>query len=159
MNPIRDDHDDEPTWLRVARRELGQKEVRGMTANARILEYFTATRLVPAQGDETPWYSAFACWCMEQAGVNSPARANARSWLSWGLPLKEPVMGAVVVLSRGSDPIQGHVAFWLGQSRERVLLLGGNQGNSVSVAAYPKLRVLGYRWPATGLAGPPHAAE
>jgi hypothetical protein len=29
-----------------------------------------------------------------------------------------------------------------------VYLLGGNQGDRVSVRAYPRKRLLGYRWPA-----------
>jgi uncharacterized protein (TIGR02594 family) len=136
-----------PPWLRIARAELGQKEIAGPAANARIVQYFSATRLAPQAGDETPWCSAFACWVMEQAGIPSPARANARSWLSWGKALTRPRLGCVVVLQRGNDLSQGHVAFWVGAQKDRVLLLGGNQGNAVSVSAYPVFRVLGYRWP------------
>lgn len=149
MNPTRDRDELGPPWLRIARGELGVREVKGPGANARILAYFASTKLAPAQGDETPWCSAFACWCMEQAIHQSPARANARSWLSWGEPCN-PQLGAVVVLSRGLLEHQGHVGFWLGEERGRVILLGGNQGNAVSVQAYPLERVVGYRWPAEG---------
>lgn len=148
---------DEPPWLRVARRELGIKETPGPGANPRILQYFQATKLIPQAGDETAWCSAFVCWVMEQSNVRSTRRANARSWLSWGISLLEPQPGAVVILSRGPEPIYGHVGLWVGESGDRLLVLGGNQGNSVSIVGYPKARVLGYRWPAT-MAPAPSAA-
>jgi hypothetical protein len=64
----------------------------------------------------------------------------------------------VAVLQRGADSSQGHVAFWIGAKGDRVLLLGGNQGNAVSVAAYPVFRVLGYRWPVDAKPTAPDAA-
>jgi hypothetical protein len=44
----------------------------------------------------------------------------------------------------------GHVGFVVGEdmARHALLLLGGNQGNAVSVAAFDRNRVVGYRWPA-----------
>ena len=38
----------------------------------------------------------------------------ARSYASWGERLDEPRIGAVAVLSRGSDPALGHVGFVIG---------------------------------------------
>lgn len=55
----------------------------------------------------------------------------------------------MVVLSRG-DPNgwQGHVGFYAGKAANgNILVLGGNQGNKVSVQEYPTARVLGYRKP------------
>ncbi|WP_296205062.1 glycosyl hydrolase 108 family protein, partial [uncultured Hyphomicrobium sp.] len=74
----------------------------------------------------------------------------ARSYLAWGEALAEPRMGAVAVFSRGSDPALGHVGFWLGESDGDVVLLGGNQGNQVSVVRYSKERLIGLRWPHAG---------
>ncbi|MCB1510794.1 MAG: TIGR02594 family protein, partial [Hyphomicrobiaceae bacterium] len=45
-------------------------------------------------------------------------------------------------------PSSGHVAFLLGETGTDVILLGGNQSNRVTIAAYPKSRLLGLRWPA-----------
>lgn len=148
MTPTRE-HENEPAWLVLARKELarGVKEVSGPVANPRILEYFASTKLAPLAGDETPWCSAFACWCMEHAGVPSPKRANARAWLTWGEELVRPRMGCVCVLSRGLNPKDGHVGFWIGETAGSVLLLAGNQGNRVSIGAFPMMRLIGYRWP------------
>ncbi len=145
MNPLRPD---EPLWLTVASRELGQREVIGRGDNPRILEYLKNTGLNRSQlADETSWCAAFVGWCLEQAGIRSTRRANARSYLDWGKALPEPTPGCVVVFSRGNNPAQGHVAFWLGRVGAFAIVLGGNQGNAVSVAPYDVARVVGYRWP------------
>jgi hypothetical protein len=52
-----------------------------------------------------------------------------------------------VVIPRGSNPAQGHVGFYIGtDAKGRVILLGGNQGNKVCIAAFAA-RPLGYMWP------------
>jgi uncharacterized protein (TIGR02594 family) len=108
---------------------------------------------ISAASDQTPWCSAFVNYCMEQAGIRGTRRANARSWLDWGeMSMGLPEFGCVVVLWRESpSSIKGHVGFYTGFRGDKLLLLGGNQGHAVSVAEYPKSRLLGYRWP-------PHSA-
>ena len=44
----------------------------------------------------------------------------------------------IAVLSRGGDPAAGHVGFLFGETDAHVVLLGGNQGDAVGVAAFPK---------------------
>jgi len=39
----------------------------------------------------------------------------------------------------------GHVGFYAGVEGSKVMLLGGNQGDSVSVSRYPKTQILGIR--------------
>lgn len=135
-------------WLRVAQGELDRDviEVPGSGHNPRILEYQKATTL-SAPDDETPWCSSFVCWCLQAVGVAHTADARARSHLAWGEVLPTPRYGCLVIFSRPPNPRAGHVAFWLETTDERVRVLGGNQSNRVSVATFPKSRVLGYRWP------------
>lgn len=138
-------------WLEVALRELvhGVMEESGSRHNQRILEYHRATSL-GATDDETPWCAAFANWCLRQAWIPGTGSALARSFRSWGKPLDAPRPGAVIVLWRGSPTgAQGHVAFLLDFAPGVFYLLGGNQGDRVSVAAYPMDRLLpdGIRWP------------
>lgn len=138
----------EPDWLLRARREIGVKERPGSDHHPRIVQYLAATRISPTRHeDETPWCAAFVCWVLEQSGITSTRSAAARSYLGWGLELVEPVPGCVVVLSRTDSPAHGHVGFYVGGSDEDVLVLGGNQANSVSMRLYPRERVLSYRWP------------
>src|SRR5690606_23551067 len=53
----------------------------------------------------------------------------------------------IAVLSRGSNPAQGHVGFVLGAAEDKLFLLGGNQKDAVSVQSFPVARLLGLRWP------------
>jgi hypothetical protein len=72
--------------------------------------------------------------------------------MSWGIPLPfvDPPYGAVAVLWRGSPVADsGHVGFFVGYEKSEVWLLGGNQHHTVSLAKYPRTRLLGYRWPLT----------
>lgn len=137
---------DAARWMAIAARELGVGEIAGPADNPRILEYHRHTGL-SADDDETPWCSAFANWVMAQIQVAGTGKANARSWLDWGSPC-EPSHGAVAILWRG-DPKgwQGHVGFVVTNDKEFVWLLGGNQGDAVTVARFPINRVLGCRWP------------
>jgi uncharacterized protein (TIGR02594 family) len=139
---------EQPRWMRVALGELGVREVPGGRHEARILEYHAATHL-HATTDEVAWCSSFANFCMSLGQIEPTRSAAARSWLSWGDHIDEPRFGCVVVFDRSSpeQPGAGHVAFYVGETLDKLAVLGGNQGNEVKVALYPKLRVLGYRWP------------
>jgi len=50
-----------------------------------------------------------------------------------------------VIFSRGSDQTSGHVGFYGGLMGSQVLTLGGNQGDTVSIAPFPKSTLLGVR--------------
>jgi len=135
-----------PSWLTIAQKELGVSEIKGSKHNDRILEYHEATTL-RATEDEVPWCSSFIVWCMEQAGQGSTKSAAARSWLKYGSELKVPAFCCIAVLSRGSNPKSGHVGFIVHEGKDKILLLGGNQGDKVSIASFKKSQVISYRWP------------
>lgn len=141
-----------PPWFAIALRESGVREIAGPGMNPRIQAYYTATDLGRVTDDAIPWCSAFANWCMREAGVRGTGKANARSWLSWGIPMIEPKIGCVCVFSRPPNPASGHVAFYAGEVARKglpsdILVLGGNQGDQVRAAPYARARLLGYRWP------------
>jgi len=133
-------------WIPRAKGEIGTKEIRGQEHNPRVLEYHAQTTL-KATTDEVPWCSAFVTWVMEKSQIPSTRSAWARSWLNWGQELEEPVMGCIVVLSRGGSPTKGHVGFYMGEKDGYLHILGGNQGNEVKISKYGKERLLSYRWP------------
>ena len=135
-----------PKWLEVAQREIGVKEYPGPQHNPRIVEYATHTSL-GAKSDEVAWCSSFVNWCMAQAELEGTGSAAARSWLTWGVDLKQPVPGCVAVFKRGADPAQGHVAFYVSHTDRTVNVLGGNQSNQVKIAPYKAENRLSYRWP------------
>lgn len=137
-------------WYQVALEELahGVVELPGGSHHARIIEYHSTCTL-KATNDETAWCSAFVNWCMIQAGIKGTNNAAARSWLQWksGAKIASPRLGCVAVFARGTNPWEGHVGFFADEDDTHVQLLGGNQGNAVSVAAQRKEKLLGYMWP------------
>ena len=126
------------SWMDIARAELGQREVKGAKHNPRIIEYHKTTTL-KGTTDEIPWCSSFVNWVMKQAGYPGTNSAAARSWLQYGQRLAAPVPGCIVVLSRDGG---GHVGFYMGQDSYGLKILGGNQGDAVTVAQYPANRCL-----------------
>lgn len=140
---------EEPSWMEVARQEIGTKEYPGDGDNPEVVKYLKSVDSLSIdlqRNDETPWCSAFVNWCMEQVGASRTERANARSWLSWGQKVTSPTPGVVVILWRGSpESWEGHVGFFVRATEKYVYLLGGNQSDQVNIARYPKNRVLEYR--------------
>lgn len=80
---------------------------------------------------------------MSGAGYPITQSAAARSWATYGASCK-PHPGCIVVLTRTGG---GHVGFYVRETEKYVYILGGNQGNKVSVAAYDKSRIIAYRLP------------
>jgi len=138
-----------PTWYRLAKREMedGIIEFPGNAHNPRILDYHS-TVTGGFDENEIPWCSSFVNWCMEQSDIKGTDSATARSWEKWGKKLSEPKLGAVAVFWRDTKASGlGHVGFFVKENSTKVWVLGGNQGNQISVDTYPKPRLLSYRWP------------
>lgn len=134
-----------PAWYSFARMELGVKEVPGEKHNPRIIEYHSAVSM-KAQADEVAWCAAFVNWCLKKANVRGTGLANARSFLLWGKKVTDPKKGDICVFWRGrEDSWQGHVGFYAGEYGKYILVLGGNQGNEVSIKRYPKSQLLEFR--------------
>jgi len=137
-------------WLDFAKGELASRvrEFPGDADNPRIVQYNKSTTLPfgMRNNDETAWCSSFVNWCMMKADIKRTKSALARSWENWGDKLNVPRHGCVVVLKRG-DPPKGHVGFFLEKDGSKIVLLGGNQGDAVSVREFDEGNLLSYRWP------------
>lgn len=139
----------------LAQRFVGVKEVDGTTSNPQILAMLRLDDAWP-DDDSVPWCSAFANYIAWLLRLPRSKSLRARSWLLVGevidLNNAEPGFD-VVIFKRGSgtqpgaDVINapGHVGFYAGTEGTKILVLGGNQSNSVSISAYPKNRLLGVR--------------
>lgn len=138
----------QPRWLDIAWGDLGVAEIAGSRHNARIVRTYADVGHPEVDNDEVAWCAAFLGACLERAGIGSTRSLMARSYLNWGEPADEPRYGAIAVLSRGSDPSLGHVGFLVGETASDIILLGGNQGDAVTVQAFPRSRLLACRWPA-----------
>jgi uncharacterized protein (TIGR02594 family) len=139
----------EPSWLLSARRHLGLTEIPGKATHPTILRWLRSLRAWWVD-DETPWCGTFVAACFREVNVPLPKHwYRAKGWLEWGIPIQAPKLGAVVIFER---PGGGHVGFIVGIDQQgRLLVLGGNQGNRVSVAPFDITRVIGYRWPIEGM--------
>lgn len=134
-----------PKWYEIAKKELGTKEVSGPKHNPRIIDYHAATSL-KATEDEVAWCASFVGWCLEEAGIEGTYSALARSYMDWGEKLSHPKKGCIVIFRRGK-PWQGHVGFLVRETAHSIYLLGGNQDDAVTIQAFSKEDVIGYRWP------------
>lgn len=137
-----------PPWLSWSMVELAKniREISGEGSCDRILEYHSHTML-KATEDEVPWCSAMVNCCMAECGMPGTNSAAARSWLGWGNRCGFRV-GAIAVFWREQiNSFMGHVGIALAEENGTVMILGGNQGNAVSIIRYPRDQLLSYRWP------------
>lgn len=140
----------DPAWLAVARAELarGIAEFPGSASNPRIEEYFTWTRL-GAEPDGVAWCAAFTSFCLGMTNhlTRGTGSVRAADWIGFGDPLDAPKPGAIAVLEPLAPRSSGHVAFWLGTNGGTLRLLGGNQGDRVSIANFPAAKLRAFRFP------------
>lgn len=141
----------QPEWMAEAWQRLGARELPGNRHNRDIVAMFRDAGRPEVTRDEVPWCAAFVGAVLERAGRAGTNSLRARSYLEWGEALAAPRLGAIVVLSRGSNPAAGHVGFWLGETAGTHILLGGNQSDAVTVQGFAKARLLGLRWPRGGI--------
>lgn len=141
------------TWLAIARRYIGVKEIPGPKSDPTILGWVRALGGSIASWvttDATPWCATFANAVLQQAGLPMSAKSGsadllrAKSFLAYGTALSEPALGCIVVFDRTGG---GHVGFYTGETLKAIRCLAGNQGDAVSEAFLSRDRVLAYRWP------------
>ncbi len=98
----------------------------------------------------TAWCSAYVNSIYASTGYEYSGNISARSWLNVGQEIKQPRVGDIVVFWRESkNSWKGHVGIFVSFSPDgrSINVLGGNQGNKVSIAPYPVSQLLGYRRP------------
>ena len=137
---------DIPPYLAFAFSLIGTMEIKGKKSNP-IIDDMLATVGMPSD-DDIPWCSADINYCLIQTGFRGTNKANARSFLSYGVKIATPIFGCIAVYSRG-DPTgwKGHVAFYLDQEGGHDIVIGGNQDNRHGIDFYQRDRLLGYRLP------------
>lgn len=132
-------------WITEGLKHLGTKEIPGAKHNPKILQWWKAIKRGGIKTDEVPWCAAFVGGCLEAVGIVSSRYESAKSYETWGNSLTRPTNGCIVVFSRKGG---GHVGFVLGEDNQgRLLVLGGNQADKVSIAPFDRHRVTAYRWP------------
>jgi uncharacterized protein (TIGR02594 family) len=132
-----------------AKKVMGLHEDRDRAVLAKWLKSDGKTLGDPSK---LPWCGDFVDTAIELALPDEPRPGKlgenpywALNWLLFGKACN-PAYGAVVAFER---PGGGHVGFLVGQDEKRFYVLGGNQGDTVSVTPIDRGRARGYRWPTT----------
>ncbi len=147
----------EITAFDLAQRFIGIKEVEGTASNPQILAMLRLDEDWP-KDDDVPWCSAFMNYITWLLRLPRSKSLRARSWLFIGHPvsLAEAEAGFdVVILKRGEGDqpgpevieVPGHVGFFAGREGDTILVLGGNQSNTINVRPYAVNRLLGIQRP------------
>lgn len=98
------------------------------------------------------WCGLFAAVVAKRAGwepVASPLWA--RNWSKFGAAAPVPMLGDILVFSRGTG---GHVGFYVGEDTGHFHVLGGNQSDAVTITRIAKGRLLATRQPAWRIGAP-----
>lgn len=140
----------EPVWVLEGRRKLGLHET---IDNAELRAFLRNDGVTLGDPARHPWCGDFVETCIRLTLPDEPVPTNpylARNWLKFGVRAPEAVVGAVAVFWRGTKTgTSGHVGFVVGADQTYFSILGGNQGNRISVSRIERKRLLGCRWPKT----------
>lgn len=149
-----------PSWLLIARKYTGVKELKGDADNPVILNW--AKRIggwVASfyKKDATPWCGLFVASVLREAGITELPKNPLRAleWASYGRRLNGPRPGCICVFMRKGG---GHVAFYEGEDLTHIHVRGGNQGDAVNVMRIARERLVpgGMRWPKDQNLPPPN---
>lgn len=156
-------------WIKIAKSLNGQRE-NGSTNKSPFIEKMVKSLTggsLPSYIYGQPWCGTFVAYCLQQAGFTK-GNINCRllSWdggssgankypLNWygagdyakeaGFKLLKPCYGCVAIKSRKGG---NHVCFVVGrdQKTNKLVCIGGNQGNAVSYALYAESEFNDFMW-------------
>jgi uncharacterized protein (TIGR02594 family) len=140
-----------PAWTTWARSQIGVREIVGSQDNQVVVDYWKQGDVaLDVNNDETPWCAAFVAAALVKTGYSSTRSGLARSYERDKTRFVdcEEVLGAIAVFSSSAGPNSGHVGFIESADKNALGILGGNQGNRVSIAPFPRSRLLRVCWPA-----------
>lgn len=131
---------------------LGVAEVVGKGSNKTIIGWRdelnrSGVTISGYSDDDIPWCGLFAAIVAARAGkvpVDGPLWA--RNWANFGKAADAASLGDVLVFVRPGGG--GHVGFYIAEDATAYHVLGGNQGNRVSISRIAKDRCIARRRPA-----------
>lgn len=128
---------------------IGTKEYAGEADNPTILQWASElghTIKDYYRKDSIAWCGLFMGVCAKRAGYVPPSgfdTLRARSWAKWGDPVTgNPLLWDVLIFERQGG---GHVGIYVGEDKVCYHVLGGNQGDTVSIVRIPKERHIATR--------------
>ncbi len=150
-------HFDVHPWYDEALRLVGLREDPSGGSNPEILDWAEDLEL-DYGSDDIPWCGLFVAHCIGSTLPDEPLPENplgSRSWERFGVPVA-PQKGAILTFWRESKKSGlGHACFCQSVTDSHFIVVGGNQGDAVTVTRVGKERQVGSRWPISGLAPDP----
>ena len=130
-------------WVEEARKHIGLKEI---TPNYQHKIKARQKQLVCEWLGNVAWCGVFVAHCLKTAGKPYPDKFwAAKSFESTPVELSNPAVGCIVVFTRKGG---GHVGFVVGKDdKGNIMVLGGNQGDSVNIKPFAASRTRSYYWP------------
>lgn len=145
-----------PKIISEALKLYGVTEKVGPANNPTIMSWSVECSIA-YDADSVPWCGLFAAVVVQRADKPFPsAPLWARNWAKFGVASPDPGLGDVLVFSRGTG---GHVGFYVGQDDDCFHVLGGNQGDKVSIVRIEKSRLIAARRPKWKNTQPPGVKE
>lgn len=140
-----------PAHMKIAYSLIGTKEYAGTKDNPVILQWAKDLGLEKVyKADQTPWCGLFFAYVMMKA--NRRVDLNTKDPYDYLRALKYQSMPNVTVVPKGEEafgdilifqrPEGGHIGFYNGQTNDTFNVLGGNQGDSVSLVNIAKSRLV-----------------
>jgi len=143
-----------PRHLQIALDFIGTTEVVGPGSNPKIISWARELNLLDIyKDDDTAWCGLFFAICTKRAGRDLPTFTDKYDYLralkyaSIWLPVMRggEGLGDVLIFQR---PSGGHIGLYVGESKQSYFVVGGNQGNKVSITEIAKERCVAIRRPA-----------
>lgn len=125
----------------------GVTEKPGKADSPTIMGWVTETKIAGYYADAVPWCGLYAAVVALRAGKPIPEGPLwALNWKKFGVAVFEDAsLGDVLVFKR---PGGGHVGFYIAEDATHYHVLGGNQGDAVSIIRIAKSRCVAVRRPA-----------
>lgn len=142
-----------PKLLVEALKMLGTKEIVGKAHNPVILGWAEELGLKKVyNADEIPWCGLAIAYAAYKAGVQVVEKPLwALNWANYGTRVTEPMLGDILIFKRDGG---GHVGIYVGEDATCYHVLGGNQGNAMSITRIVKARLYQARRTAWKVAQP-----
>ena len=128
---------------------IGISEIIGPNHNTVIMGWARALGLEKIYTkDELAWCGLFHAWVLTRASKHIPLKGfdllRALKYQAFGVPVNQAMLGDTLIFRREGG---GHVGTYIAESDTTYHVLGGNQGNTVSIIEIEKKRLVAARRP------------
>jgi uncharacterized protein (TIGR02594 family) len=150
-----------PKMILEALKYYGEMEVSGSGNNPTIMAWARELAIHNQyKNDDTAWCGLFMAVVAKRAGKSYPftnvGALWARNWEKFGVQTAKAMLGDILIFQRNGG---GHVGLYVGEDSLAYHVLGGNQGNRVSIVRILKVRLVAARRPIYSIAQPSNVRQ